>query len=311
MADPSRAPVVGELVTVEPGVRLFCRRLGTGENAVVIPHATYLMDQFSRIAMGRTAIFVDWRNRGYSEALTNPRLVGRGIFHDVSDLERVRRHFGCERISLVTHSYSAISAILFAIGNPERVERLVLIGAPGPAADKVYPPELSCHDEVAAKFRQSYAKLQSLRDSMEPERYCRQAWKLMRMLYVGKPADADRLGWETCGIPNERAFMHHWITNLYPSLRALQFSEEMLGGIRAPVLLIHGRKDRSAPYGAACEWAARLPNARLITVEEAAHVPWIEAPELVFGSIDTFLGGHWPDAAQLVDNFGQGGSVTT
>ena len=45
-----------------------------------------------------------------------------------------------------------------------------------------------------------------------------------------------------------------------------------------------------------------LPNARLLTVEEAAHVPWIEAPEQVFGGIDTFLGGAWPDAAQRVES---------
>jgi pimeloyl-ACP methyl ester carboxylesterase len=43
-----------------------------------------------------------------------------------------------------------------------------------------------------------------------------------------------------------------------------------------------------------------LPNARLVTVENAAHVPWIEAPEKVFGSIETFLDGAWPEAAEVV-----------
>ena len=43
-----------------------------------------------------------------------------------------------------------------------------------------------------------------------------------------------------------------------------------------------------------------MPDARLVTVENAAHVPWIEAPEKVFGSIETFLDGAWPEAAQKV-----------
>ena len=43
-----------------------------------------------------------------------------------------------------------------------------------------------------------------------------------------------------------------------------------------------------------------LPNARLVTVENAAHAPWIEAPELVFGSIEKFLDGAWPPAARKV-----------
>jgi pimeloyl-ACP methyl ester carboxylesterase len=40
-----------------------------------------------------------------------------------------------------------------------------------------------------------------------------------------------------------------------------------------------------------------LPNARLPTVENAAHVPWIEAPGRVFGAIRTFLDGAWPEGA--------------
>jgi pimeloyl-ACP methyl ester carboxylesterase len=146
---------------------------------------------------------------------------------------------------------------------------------------------------------------------MEPIQYCREAWKLMRMLYVAEPRVANRLGGETCVIPNERGFMTHWVNNLFPSIRALQFTEETMSRLQVPVLVIHGKKDRSAPYGAGCEWAARLPDARLVTVSGAAHVPWVEAPELVFGTIDTFLRGRWPEAARPVDNFGQGGSVTT
>jgi hypothetical protein len=44
-----------------------------------------------------------------------------------------------------------------------------------------------------------------------------------------------------------------------------------------------------------------LPDARLLTVENAAHVPRIEEPEKVFGAIGTFLGGAWPEAAQPVE----------
>ena len=70
--------------------------------------------------------------------------------------------------------------------------------------------------------------------------------------------------------------------------------------MKSPVLTIHGKKDRQGPYGRGREWALMLPNARLITVENAAHVPWIEAPEMVFGAIETFLDGKWPEAAEEV-----------
>jgi pimeloyl-ACP methyl ester carboxylesterase len=34
-----------------------------------------------------------------------------------------------------------------------------------------------------------------------------------------------------------------------------------------------------------------------LTIDKAAHAPWIEAPDLVFAAIETFLTGTWPDAA--------------
>jgi len=67
--------------------------------------------------------------------------------------------------------------------------------------------------------------------------------------------------------------------------------------IEQPVLTIHGTKDRDAAFGAGRQWAMQLKNARLLPVEGAAHVPWMENPQLVITSISTFLDGDWPDQA--------------
>jgi pimeloyl-ACP methyl ester carboxylesterase len=66
-----------------------------------------------------------------------------------------------------------------------------------------------------------------------------------------------------------------------------------------PVLTVHGRRDRSAPYGGGQDWAAALPNARLLTVDGAGHAPWIEAPD-VLDAVTTFLDGSWPASAERV-----------
>ena len=44
-----------------------------------------------------------------------------------------------------------------------------------------------------------------------------------------------------------------------------------------------------------------LPESRLVSVPGAAHMSWIEAPDLVFSSIDTFLNGDWPASSQRVN----------
>jgi len=71
--------------------------------------------------------------------------------------------------------------------------------------------------------------------------------------------------------------------------------------VSAPVLNVHGTKERSAPYGGGREWALILPNARFLTIDNVAHAPWIEAPEKVLGPIGTFLNGTWPEAAEKVE----------
>jgi pimeloyl-ACP methyl ester carboxylesterase len=101
--------------------------------------------------------------------------------------------------------------------------------------------------------------------------------------------------------------MKYWMGTILPSIQRLQLGADVLGPVQTPVLTIHGTKDRSAPYGGGREWARLLPNARLVTVDDAGHAPWIEAPEKVFGSISTFLDGAWPAAAQKVESLDPNG----
>ena len=67
-----------------------------------------------------------------------------------------------------------------------------------------------------------------------------------------------------------------------------------------PVLTIHGTWDRNAPYAGGREWAMTLPDARLITVEGAAHQVTADATEVVLSAIDRFVGGAWPEKAEKV-----------
>lgn len=94
--------------------------------------------------------------------------------------------------------------------------------------------------------------------------------------------------------------MKHYSENIFPSIQSLNLRVEEVAKVKTPVLTVHGMRDRNAPYGGGREWALMLPNVRLVTVEYAAHAPWIEAPQKVFGSIKTFLDGTWPEAAQKV-----------
>ena len=59
-----------------------------------------------------------------------------------------------------------------------------------------------------------------------------------------------------------------------------------LGSIEAPVLFVHGSGD---PRPQASSVAAALPQGRLVTIEAAGHLPWMERPEEVAAAIRPFL----------------------
>jgi len=287
-------------ITTEDGVRLFFRKIGNGERTALFPNGVALADDFERLCGNRTVIFYDVRNRGRSDRILDQERRQRGIHHDVEDLDAVRRHFRLDRVDVIGHSYVGVTVVLYAMRYPKSVNRVVQLGAMAPSQAVQYPPHLMNVDSTLREALAGLAALEPERASLEPEEFCRKFWNVLRTIYVANPADADRIHWIRCDLPNERNFMRPWLEDILPSIQKLELTPDDLAQAAAPVLTIHGTRDRSSPYGGARDWALRLPNARLVTVEGAAHGPWIEAPDVVFGSLDTFLDGGWPDWAEKV-----------
>jgi pimeloyl-ACP methyl ester carboxylesterase len=59
--------------------------------------------------------------------------------------------------------------------------------------------------------------------------------------------------------------------------------------IKQPTLLIHGRHDAITPVSASEEMARRIPNASLVVIEGAGHVPVITRPDAVVMAIEEFF----------------------
>ena len=282
--------------------RLFWRAAGEGERTLVVPNGWYLLDALRPLAARRRLLVYDLRHRGLSDAVEDPNELTRGVHADVDDLERVRASFGLERFDLLAHSYVGVTAVLYAMRYGERVDRLVQLAPAEPFAGKQYPPRLTgaAADDVLREVQAEIAALQAASEPADPLARCRRFWTALRRIYVTDANDAWRVDWGRCELPNERGMMRYWLGQLLPSLRALVLTREALAAVHTPVLTIHGTRDRSAPYGGAREWAMLLPEARLLTVEEAGHAPWIEAPERVLDAVAAFLDGSWPDGAEKV-----------
>jgi pimeloyl-ACP methyl ester carboxylesterase len=302
MTQPDRNAILPEegYLTTEEGIRLYFQKFGNGPKTVLIPNGLYLTEEFARFAGGRTLIFYDLRNRGRSDAITDDSKLKNGIHHDVDDLEAVRRHFRIRQPDVIGHSYVGLTVVMYAMKYPANAGRVVQIGPMQPSQARQYPAHLTWADDTLREVFAQLADLQKERQSLDPVEFCKKFWSLLRVIYVANPADAEKINWGRCELPNERNALKFWGQHIFPSIRALHLAAEDFAKVKIPVLTIHGKRDRSSPYGGGREWALLLPNARLVTLENAAHAPWVEAPETVFGSIQSFLDGAWPEEARKV-----------
>jgi pimeloyl-ACP methyl ester carboxylesterase len=290
------------LVSADDGVRLFVQTLGEGDRTVVIPNGFHLVDDFAFLAAARRLVVYDVRNRGRSEPVADPAKLARGILNDVDDLDAVRRHLGLETIDVIGHSYMGLMIAVYAMQYARSVGRAVQIAPMEMTPGKAYPAHLTGDDDIRRAIFGRLAGFQKEAGTLEPIERCRKFWSILNPLYVTDPSNAERITWGRCDLPNERDLMKYFAEILTPSMTSLALASQDLGAVKAPILTIHGTKDRSAPYGGGREWAMRLGNARLVTVANGGHAPWIEAPELVFDAILSFLDGGWPASAQVVES---------
>ena len=290
-------------VTTDDGVRLFYRKVGGGSQIVIVPYGFTLFHDFQSLAKGRTMIFYDMRDRGKSDEVTDPAKIT--IQKDVDDLEAVGKRFAADKISLIGESYLGMMVVLYATQHPQHVTRIVQIGPVSQKFGSTYPAQYTASDANQVPEPRELKRLDELEKSgyatTHPKDFCEQDWRVERTGLAGDSANAARAGDGYCEFPNE------WPTQLekhfdasISSIRELVISDADLAKVSMPVLTMHGTRDRDAPYGGGREWAATLSDARLVTVTGAAHFPWLDDPSLVFSSIDTFLRGQWPPAAEKI-----------
>lgn len=308
VASVAAAQDVGETgyVSTPDGERLFYEKVGRGPDVLILPARLFTVTDFRRLGEHHTLIAYDMRNRGRSDFVADDAKIS--IEADVEDLETIRRHFGVEKFTPVGYSYLGLMVVLYAMQYPQHVERIIQVGPVPLHFGAEYDPRYVAADSDTAIDPQRRQRLRELRTQnfhlTHPRQYCEEEWTVTRPNLVGDPAFVDRLpsAAEICSMPNE------WPTNLVRHLR-LHFEEsvlklniprEQIKQIAVPVLTIHGTRDRNAPYGAGREWAFLLPNARLLTVEGAAHHVFAERPEIVLPAIETFLAGQWPPASEQV-----------
>lgn len=159
-------------------------------------------------------------------------------------------------VDLAGHSLGALVSVRVAALRPELVRRLVLISPPG-----VGPPR-------------------------SPLTY---AWPLARTMLGSRPSFLVRLTYD--GL---RAGPRNLARGGLHVARADVTAE--LAAVTAPTLLVWGARDGVVPIEEASIWLERMPDARLIVIPGAGHVPMVESPVELAEAIRSFLEERFDEA---------------
>lgn len=282
-----------------PGVSIYYERYGTGPNVVLVPGRLFMPEFTSLARPDRTLVLYDMRNRGLSKRVEEVAQIT--IMGDVADVEAMRLHFGAEKVSLVGYSYLGLMVALYATEHPDKIVRLVQIGAVPRKFGTIYPADQQAgSDSLSAEGKAAEAAWNAMRaklNSADPKEACTTLSRYNSFNLVGNPANNEKVP-NTCNLENESIanFGRH-LTAHFGDIQKRDFAREPFTRLVQPILTVHGTLDRNAPYGSGLEWATTFRNGRLITVEGGAHQLWLDDPT-VLAEIDRFLAGEWPDRAQ-------------
>jgi pimeloyl-ACP methyl ester carboxylesterase len=190
-----------------------------------------------------------------------------------------------DRIDLVGNSMGGFFAIAFAAAHPERVRRLVLSGAAG----GLFPrPGLFLQLWATPGIGAMISKVQ-FRDTetlrrrafgsylVHPERVAADLLDVA-LLGINLPGTADT----NRAILQAVATIRGW----RPELRL----DDALAALAVPTLFVCGEHDSLCHPDIARELTARMPDAHIIVIPDAGHIPHLDQPEAVATTLNQYLG---------------------
>ena len=188
------------------------------------------------------------------------------------DVLEICAALGLERVIFVGHSVSAMIGVLAAVREPERFDRLVLVGpSPRYIDDDGYVGGFSAED------------IEGLLESLESNFL---GWSAqMAPVIVGNP-DRPELGEE---LTNSFCRTDPEIAKQFERVTFLSDNRDDLPAVRTRSLVLQCSDDVIAPRAVGEYVHARIPDSELVLLGATGHCPNLSAPAETIAAIRAFL----------------------
>jgi len=280
--------VTARFVTLDGGPRLQVLEAGEGEPLVLLHgsgNSAVAMLPLVEQIHDRRVIVVDRPGYGLSEPIDGlreqPRQTGVNVVVGLLDA------LGIDRADLVGNSTGGFWSLWTALDQPERVRRIVLVGATPllPGTRPPIPLRLMTTPVIGNVLRRvmpepSPKTVKQMMGSMgEGDTIGRHPGLIDAFVAAGNdPVAGQATGEELAGV----------VRGVLGFRPAFRFSEGELQTITQPTLLIWGDHDPVGSIDAARAAAGLIPHAQVVEVP-TGHGPWFGEPELTADLIMRFL----------------------
>jgi len=292
-------------IETSDGLRLFYRVDGPGDNPVVVLHGgpglsmSYLRADLLGLSKYRTLIFYDQRGSGRSTITTDPSLLS--VEKHIGDLDMLRRHFRQQKLTLLGHSWGSGLAALYAIKYPAHVNEMLLVAPMEvrsvPYTKQFLDKQFSWMDK---NTQRRFSELLAIQDKDKGQDWCREFFSLLLHGYFSDSSKMNQMHGDICDDPQEALLNGSRVEALVTQELGDWDWRNSLKDVQARTLVVYGSDD-IFPLESAREWAASLPNVRLMVIPESGHLPHIEQPILFFNAVKDFLSGRWPTHSAAVN----------
>ncbi len=288
-------------ITAPDGVRLFYKVVGKGPESLIVLHGGpgntmfSILPDLEPLTKDHRVIYYDQRGNGLSELVDDEEQLA--ISKHIEDLEAVRRHFNLEKVTLLGNSWGGLLASLYAIANPDRVERLVLHSPASPSFNMLRESTPFIYQRIPPE---NLSRFQSMsvpavwRSARDPLALCRRFYDLLLPVYFSDVDRAAKMRGDVCYGPQEAVRRQPTVNKIiWESLGEWDLLSD-LESLNIPTLVIHGSYDM-IPIDSSIAWAKALPDARLLVIEDSGHMTHIEQPDIFFPAVLKFLSRNWPE----------------
>ena len=307
VAAPAEAGPRQGMIETPDGVHLFYEVRGHGPGILVAVHGgpgnslSSIAPDFVPFEKDYTIVYYDQRGNGRSDLIDDPRKLS--LDRHIADLDAVRAHFGLEKMKLIGNSWGGLLVAAYAAAHPDRIDRMVMHD---PAAPR-YAQLAQQGGELDARSKRRLAPEQRRRlaqlfdgdyraNAPDPRAACRE-WAALLLPLMTAEGNAPRIKGDICDGTEEAVRLQQRVNGqIWETMGEFDLRPGM-AAVRAPVLIVYGVADYVPPQGAR-DWASSMPNARLLPIANAGHVPQGEQPQIFFPAVIEFLKGGWPEGAQ-------------